>query len=49
MDESVKEPEFNVSIAMSAVLFIAVVAVLAVGIFPDFFLNLAVSSASSIL
>ncbi|OIP63105.1 MAG: NADH-quinone oxidoreductase subunit N [Nitrospirae bacterium CG08_land_8_20_14_0_20_52_24] len=49
MAEPVKEPVLNVSTAMSAVLFAAVIAVLAIGIFPEFFLELAISSAASIL
>jgi NADH-quinone oxidoreductase subunit N len=49
MAEPVKEPVLNVSMAMSAVLFAAVIAVLAIGIFPDFFLKLAIYSVGSIL
>jgi NADH-quinone oxidoreductase subunit N len=45
----VEEPALNVSTAMSAILFAAVIAVLVMGIFPEFFLNLAISSVGSIL
>ncbi len=47
--DKVKEPVLNTSTAMSAILFAAVVAVLVIGIFPEFFLNLAISSVGSIL
>ncbi len=49
MTDAEREPTLNVSTALSAILFIAVVAVLVIGIFPEFFLNLAKSSVGSLL
>jgi hypothetical protein len=45
----VHEPVLNVSTAISAILFVAVVGILAIGIFPEFFLNLALSSVGPVL
>ncbi len=49
MTDATPEPALNVSTAMSAVLFVAVVVVFVIGIFPEFFLNLAKSSVGSLL
>jgi NADH-quinone oxidoreductase subunit N len=49
MSEPVHEPVLNVSTAISAILFVAVVGILAIGIFPEFFLNLALSSVGPVL
>ena len=48
MTEPGGEPVLNVSTALSAILLIAVVGILAVGIFPGFCLNLARASVTSI-
>ncbi len=48
MGEPAGEPVLNVSLAMSAVLFVAATSVLMIGIFPAFFVDLAVSAAGSI-
>lgn len=49
MEEPGDEPVLNVSTAMSAILFIAVVGIIAIGIFPGFCIDLARSSVISIL
>ncbi len=49
METPAEEPVLNVSMALSAILLVGVVAVFAIGLFPEFFINLAVSSAASIL
>ncbi|MDX1764202.1 MAG: NADH-quinone oxidoreductase subunit N [bacterium] len=49
METPAEEPALNVSIPLSAILFAGVVAVFAIGLFPEFFINLAVSSVGAIL
>ena len=49
MVEPSQKPVLNPSLALSATLLLAVAAVFVIGIFPGFFLNLAISSVSSIL